>query len=141
MSYVDALSRINQIEQQISELQGGSLASTAGSTAAAGAGSIDDAGGATTSPLPQRTSPTRWHRRRARAAASSLLGSAASSGIDTGTSLPSTLLSGSAPLERYRRRRDRIGDAAGQRASSMLTSAQQQFASRLAADTGLDPWA
>ncbi len=138
MSYVDALSRINQIEQQISELQAGSLASTAGSSAAAGTGSVEGAGSATTTPDATANFADALAQAQGTSGVSSLLGSASSAGIDTGSSLSSTLLAGSASLT------GGAGVGTGSAtlpaaATSMLTTDQQQFASRLAADTGLNP--
>ena len=138
MSYVDTLSRINQIEQQISELQAGALSSTAGSSAAAGAGSIDGGGAAATTPESNANFADALAQAQGTSGVSSLLDSVPSSGIGTGTSLPSTLLSGLASLNGGSG--IPIGSTAlPAAAGSMLTTDQQQFASRLAADTGLNP--
>jgi hypothetical protein len=117
MSYTDAVSRISQIQAQIVSLQTAFDPSVAASTAGSTTGGTSATGGTTGSSSfsdalaqAQGTSGT--------TDAASDVPSIATLGIG-GTSTGGAALPASA--------------------QSMLTSDQQQFASRLAADTGLDP--
>jgi hypothetical protein len=138
MTYTDALARITQIEQQFAQLTGATTPSSTsadGTSAAAGVSTGSGAADATTSfadALAQAQDPS------AASAASPALTSSDASGA--GLALPgatSTLslasLTGGLGLPA-------TGSATlPSGAATMLTSDQQQFASRLAADTGLNP--
>ncbi|MGO9900191.1 MAG: hypothetical protein ACLP0J_10980 [Solirubrobacteraceae bacterium] len=138
MSYTDALARITQIEQQLSQLSGAATApaaSTDGTSAAtdASAGSGSD------------VSATSFADALAQAQATSSTDGALSTltGSDTadaGLALPSasstpTLASATGGLGVSASGSATLPSAA----TTLLTTDQQQFASRLAADTGLNP--
>ena len=126
MSIADALSRIGQIEQQLSQLQSGALPSSTGTAA-------------TTATSPAGTGAAIFSNALAQATGQSSVAfptlSATSSPYATSSAYstaPSTLTGGAT-----------TGTTAGASlppaATSMLTSNQQQFASQLSADTGLNP--
>ncbi len=137
MTYSDALARITQIEQQFAQLTGATTPSSTsadGTSAAAGVSAGSGAADATTSfadALAQAQDPSAAFAASpaqtsdasgaglAQPGAASTLSLASLTG---GLGLPAT---GSATLPST--------------AATMLTSDQQQFASRLAADTGLNP--
>jgi hypothetical protein len=124
MSYTDAVSRISEIQAQIASLQTAFDPSVAASTVGSTTGGAS-ATGTTTG------SSTSFADALAQAQGTSdATGSAedvsdlvSSAGIGSSTGAVSGTGGGALPAS----------------ASSMLTSDQQQFASRLAADTGLDP--
>jgi hypothetical protein len=120
MTYTDALSRISQIQGQMASL--GTAFNPAGAAAAS----------------PSGTSAT-FATALAQAQASSPSASIVHGALDTSGSLGmSGSLSGS--LSPYSAGGvTAAGAQLSASAQSMLTSAQQAFASRLAADTGLDP--
>jgi hypothetical protein len=101
MSFTDAVSRVSQIQAQITSLQTAFDPSVAGSTASQATGAT-----ATGTPGTTGTGSTSF--------AAALAQAQQSTSTTGGTALPGA-------------------------AQTMLTSDQQQFASRLAADTGLDP--
>jgi hypothetical protein len=103
MSFTDAVSRVSQIQAQITSLQTAFDPSVVGTAATQAATGVSSAGSAGTSSFAA-----------ALAQAQQTTGAAADVPTTGGAALP-----------------------AG--AQSQLTSAQQQFASRLAAQTGLDP--
>jgi hypothetical protein len=112
MSYTDAVSRISAIQAQIVSLQTAFDPSVNSVTGGAGLPSTD-----TTSSTGTGSSSTSFANALAQAQQTSgVTGVASASDITptTGSALPAS-------------------------ASTMLTSNQQQFASRLAADTGMDP--
>jgi hypothetical protein len=130
--YADAISRITQIQSQIAGMQDAFTPAAQSSSSSGGAG-LTAAGAATTSgagtasavtadaaTLGTTTAPTSF--------ASTLSG--AMSGVAAGTlgttGLPTLPITGTSV-------------ALPSNASTMLTSDQQQFASRLASQTGLDP--
>ncbi len=122
MTYVDALNRIGQIQEQLAELDGSPAGSTATSgSSQTGAGSSAGASFATQLAQAQAVSPT-----AAAALGVAPTAATAPTGVTTGamTGAPTAGASGTVTLP------------AG---ASRLTSAQQQFAVRLASDTGLDP--
>jgi hypothetical protein len=127
MSFVDALSRISQIEQQLAQLQSGSMPSstdstdssdTAASTGTSFADNLAQASGSTSGAFPTSSASTGDVTATDPAVTSSQLplslGLLSGATSTSGTTLPTA-------------------------ASSMLTSDQQQFASQLASDTGLNP--
>ncbi|HTU84948.1 MAG TPA: hypothetical protein VMF57_05200 [Solirubrobacteraceae bacterium] len=122
MSYTDAVSRISEIQAQIASLQTAFDPSAAASTAPSSTGGVaasDDTSGTTTGSTSFADALAQAQGTSGVVGASSDVPSIAGMGIAEssgtgGATLPSS-------------------------ASSMLTSDQQQFASRLAADTGLDP--
>jgi hypothetical protein len=129
MSIADALSRISQIQQQIEQLQTGTLPTTTAATSATGTsdasvGTTGTASSAATTSfsdaLAQATGTTAGAFPDAADNFSTTTG-----GLSTLTGSSSTGATGGAALPVA--------------ASSMLTSDQQQFASQLAADTGLNP--
>ena len=123
MSISDALSRISQIEQQLSALQSGSLLSAKAAAATSGATSATAGGGATFSnALAQATGSTA-------ASFPSTTGTTAT-GAAGYSGLATSVTGGSA-----------VGTATSlpPAASTMLTSDQQQFAAQLSSDTGLNP--
>jgi hypothetical protein len=138
MSYTDALARITQIEQQLSQLTG---AATAPSATADSTSSATDASTGSSSDV----SATSFADALAQAqgtsspsdAVSTLTGSDAA---DAGLALPSasSTLSLASPT-------GGLGLSASgsatlpSAAATLLTTDQQQFASRLASDTGLNP--
>jgi hypothetical protein len=124
MSYTDAVNRISQIQAQIASLQTAFDPAAASGTAGSSTGGVS-ATGATTGSTGS-TSPTSFADALAQAQDTSGVAGASSDvpSIAT-TGLADTTSTGGATLPAS--------------ASSMLTSDQQQFASRLAADTGLDP--
>ncbi len=145
MTYTDALARITQIEQQLAQLSGGAalpssnvdgvrgVSGVSGADAAAGS----DPAGSTTS-FADALAQAQAQAQGASSATDAL--SALTGGEGGGSGLappPGTLslasLTGGVSLP--------AGGSATLpgAASTMLTSDQQQFASRLAADTGLNP--
>jgi hypothetical protein len=116
MSITDALSRISQIQQQLATLSGGTLTGTSASQAAGASSSATDTGDSVS------TSATSFADALAQAAATGGA-SIGTSSTTTGDALGATTAATALP--------------AG--AAVLLTSNQQQFASTLAADTGLNP--
>jgi hypothetical protein len=118
MSYTDAVSRISQIQAQIASLQ------TAFDPSVTGGAAVSSGTSTSTGATGTGTSSTSF---------ADALAQAQQTGTTTG--LSSDLASGTLTPA--------IGSSTGvalpSSASGMLTSDQQQFASRLAADTGLDP--
>jgi hypothetical protein len=130
MSYTDAVSRVSQIQAQIASLQTAFDPSVAASTTGSSTGGVSTTGTSTTG----STGSNSFADALAQAQGTSgTMGTASdvpnivSSGL-TSAGLTSTGLVGSTG-----------GAALPASAQTMLTSDQQQFASRLAADTGLDP--
>jgi hypothetical protein len=129
MSYTDAVSRVSQIQAQIASLQSAFDPSAAASTTSSTGGV--SAGGTTTGVTTGSTS-----------FADALAQAQESSGtVGAASDVPSIVGSG---MTGATTTTGIAGMATGgatlpSSASSMLTSDQQQFASRLAADTGLDP--
>ncbi|MFZ0380331.1 MAG: hypothetical protein WCD11_06260 [Solirubrobacteraceae bacterium] len=130
MSYTDAVSRVSQIQAQIASLQTAFDPSVAASAAGASTGGVSTTDTSTTG----STDSSSFADALAQAQGTSgTIGTASdvpnivSSGL-TSAGLTSTGLVGSTG-----------GAALPASAQTMLTSDQQQFASRLAADTGLDP--
>ncbi len=122
----DVASRVDQIQQQLQQLQNGTLLdSLLNITPGTGTGATSGTDFSTELAQAQATDPT---SSTDGVDQSSLASSALGSSLDTG-SLGS--LSGGAGLSG--------GVTLPQGATSMLTSSQQQFASRLSADTGLNP--
>jgi hypothetical protein len=117
MSIADALSRIGQIEQQLSQLQSGTLPSSSTASASTSTTGTTTAGTFSTA-LAQATGQS----------SSAFPTLTATSG--TSSVLPSTLTGGAATGS---------GASLPAAATTMLTSNQQQFASQLSADTGLNP--
>jgi hypothetical protein len=115
MSYTDAVSRVAQIQAQITSLQTAFDPSVSGSNAAA----------TTTTGTGSSTSSTSFADALAQAQGTS-------GGVGAAQDVPSIAGVGTAVPTTG-------GGALPSSAQSMLTSDQQQFASRLAADTGLDP--
>jgi hypothetical protein len=130
MSYTDAVSRISQIQAQIASLQTAFDPSTAASATSSSTGGVSATGTSATG----STGSTSFADALAQAQGTSGTVGAASdvpsivgagmTGATTATGIAG-MTTGGATLPSS--------------ASSMLTSDQQQFASRLAADTGLDP--
>ena len=111
MSFTDAVSRVSEIQAQITSLQTAFDPSVAAATTQGAAGTgVSSAG----------SSANSFAAALAQAQGAQAIGAAGD--VSSGAGIPST---GGAALP------------AG--AQTQLTSAQQQFASRLAADTGLDP--
>jgi hypothetical protein len=154
MSFTDALTRISEIQQQITTLSASSTA--AGGTAATTTGSSDSVGSSATSQFAQALAEAQLTDGASDSGTttgsdtselSALTGSDTSglsgaTGSDTSelSALLAAAGSGSAGSG------DAISDvaspgsaAASSPASSELTSGQQQFASTLVADTGLNP--
>jgi hypothetical protein len=130
MSYTDAVSRVSQIQAQIASLQTAFDPSVAASTTGSSTGGVSTTGTSTTG----STGSNSFADALAQAQGTSgTMGTASdvpnivSSGL-TSAGLTSTGLVGSTG-----------GAALPASAQTMLTSDQQQFAFRLAADTGLDP--
>jgi hypothetical protein len=125
MSYTDAVSRISQIQAQIASLQTAFDPSAAAASSGQSSGGASPTGGATGSGSFANALAQAQQTSGATGSGSTAeVPNIASSGLLSGatSAYPST---GGASL------------SAG--AQTMLTSDQQQFASRLAADTGLDP--
>ena len=126
MSYTDAVSRVSQIQTQIASLQTAfnpSVASTQASSGAASPGST--------------TGSSSFASALAQAQQTSGVAGAAQ---DVPNIVSSQVLSSSQGLAASQGLASSTGGAAlPAKAQGMLTSAQQQFASRLAANTGLDP--
>src|ERR1700733_5164120 len=117
MSYTDAVSRISQIQAQIVSLQTAFDPSVAASTASQSTGGTSTTGGTTGSS----------------SFSDALAQAQGTSGTTDGASdVPSIATLGISGTSTG-------GAALPASAQSMLTSDQQQFASRLAGDTGLDP--
>ncbi len=132
MSFTDAVSRISQIQAQIASVQSAFDASAASgasqseSAAQAPSSSTYASNGSTTfaDALAQAQSPSD-------SAPDSELGSSQASALPASslaTTLPASSLATTLPAT-----------SLPASAQSMLTTAQQQFAARLATDTGLDP--
>jgi hypothetical protein len=129
MSYTDAVSRVSQIQAQIASLQTAFDPSVAASTASQATGGTS----ATTTGATGGSSSFADALAQAQGTSGTIGTSAdvpniVSSGLTT-AGLTSTGLTGTSTG----------GAALPASAQSMLSSDQQQFASRLAADTGLDP--
>jgi hypothetical protein len=132
MSYLDALSRISQIQEQLAELSAGTTpASIAAATGGASGAAASDSGSTSfADALSQAQDP-----------------SAVATGGELSTSASSGVASGGLPAATGLGSLSGVTGGAGlaapaslpAAASSMLTSSQQQFASRLVADTGLNP--
>jgi hypothetical protein len=130
MSYTDAVSRVSQIQAQIASLQTAFDPSVAASTTGSSTGGVSTTGTATGS----TSGASSFADALAQAQGTSgTLGTASdvpnivSSGLTTAGLTSTGLVGGTG------------GAALPAGAQTMLTSDQQQFASRLAADTGLDP--
>jgi hypothetical protein len=128
MSYTDAVSRVSQIQAQIASLQTAFDPSVAASTAGQSTGG---------------TSATSTSGGTAGSSSfADALAQAQGTAVGTSSDVPSIVSSGltSAGLTSAALGGTTTGGAAlPANAQTMLTSDQQQFASRLAADTGLDP--
>ena len=121
MSYTDIVSRISQIQAQLAAVNTAFDPSTAASTQS-------------TSPSATPASTSTFATALAQAQASSAIGSTSDPSLTSaapGTSLPSDIPTTSV----YPAATTTLPAAA----QGMLTSGQQQFASRLASDTGLSP--
>ena len=124
MSIQDVLSRIGAIEQQLAQLHSGALPSSAGSAAATGTASTPSAAATFQTALAQATgqSSSAFPSLPSTGSAYGAAGVAGAYGPTAATAASAT---GGASLPPA--------------ATSMLTSSQQQFASQLASDTGLNP--
>jgi len=129
MSYTDAVSRISQIQAQISSLQSAfdpSVASTQSTQSSTGTASTGTSTGSSSfaDALAQAQQPS----------------GVAGTAEDVPNIVSSQALASSQALTSGQAIASGTGGVAlPAGAQSMLTSAQQQFASRLSADTGLDP--
>jgi hypothetical protein len=129
MSYTDAVSRISQIQAQIASLQTAfdpSVAASAASAASQSTGATSATGSTAGSPSFADALAQAQGTSGVAGAASdvpSIAGLGSTSALSTIGGLGTTTGGAALPAS----------------AQSMLTSDQQQFASRLAADTGLDP--
>ena len=131
MSYTDAVSRVSQIQAQIASLQTAFDPSVAASAAGASTGGVSTTDTSTTGITSGSSS-----------FADALAQAQGTSGtIGTASDVPNIVSSGltSAGLTSTGLVGSTGGAALPASAQTMLTSDQQQFASRLAADTGLDP--
>jgi hypothetical protein len=126
MSYADAVSRISQIQAQIASLQTAFDPSVAASAASSSTGGTS-ATGTTTGSTSFADALAQAQETSGTIGTASDVPNIVSSGL-TSAGLTSTGLVGSTG-----------GAALPAGAQGVLTSDQQQFASRLAADTGLDP--
>ena len=128
MSYSDAVARVGQIQDQIASMRSAFVPSTAGATASSSAATATT--GATSSA-------------GATSFADSLSSAMGTTGALGTTGAVSTMDVGSitTPLQTQALSAGTITGTATlpSSASTLLTSGQQQFASRLASDTGLDP--
>jgi hypothetical protein len=129
MSYTDAVTRVSQIQAQIASLQTAFDPSVAASTASQSTGGTSASSGTGTSGSSSSFADALAQAQGTTGAVgtASDVPNIVSSGLTTG--LTSTGLGGTTTG----------GAALPASAQTMLTSDQQQFASRLAADTGLDP--
>jgi hypothetical protein len=130
MSYTDAVSRVSQIQAQIASLQTAFDPSVAASTTGSSTGGVSTNGTATGTASGSSSF------------ADALAQAQGTSGtIGTASDVPNIVSSGltSAGLTSTGLVGSTGGAALPAGAQTMLTSDQQQFASRLAADTGLDP--
>ena len=141
-SISDVLTRISGIEQQLQSLQSGTLldstlgVSNGSSTSSAGSATSDSS---STDFADQLASAEQGDGTGTSTDASSTLGDTASaSGSDLG-SLASSALGSSSYTGGLLSGGSSSGVALSSSASSQLTSGQQQFASTLSADTGLNP--
>ncbi len=147
MTYVDALTRISQIEQQISQLSGASTAAAATTSTgtAYDASSAASTGNATASATPssfadalaqaQDTGEVSNDIATLTGADAGVAGAGvAGAGVSTGAS-PLTLASLTGGLGLPSSGVSALPSAA----TALLTSDQQQFAARLSSDTGLGP--
>jgi hypothetical protein len=138
MSIVDALARIGQIQQQITQLADGALPTSAGSAttsaapASSAGGTLPATTGTDSASFAGALAQAQGTSGAAGAFPTSASGFASPAGL-SGSTLGSGLLVGGPALP------STGGAALPPAASSMLTSGQQQFASRLAASTGLSP--
>ncbi len=136
MTYVDALGRIGQIEQQLAQLNVATLPQASSASAAPAAGTAAPSTSSFADALAQAQG-TGFDSTDATSLAggTGALGSAGGSSSLTPSQLEGMLgLTGGAGLP--------VAGSQGtlpSAARTMLTSDQQQFASRLAAQTGLDP--
>jgi hypothetical protein len=123
MSYLDALNRISQLESQLAALDGGSANPTTAATTATDPSTSGSTGSSFAAQLAQAqaVSPSTTAALGVDPAAASTLGAVPAS-TATGTVASGGQTAAAAPA-----------------ASGLLSSAQQQFAARLSADTGLDP--
>ncbi|MGP0038911.1 MAG: hypothetical protein ACLP4R_30760 [Solirubrobacteraceae bacterium] len=130
MSYTDAVSRVSQIQAQIASLQTAfdpSVAASAAGSSTGGVSTTDTATGTTSGSSSFADALAQAQGTSGTIGTASDVPNIVSSGL-TSAGLTSTGLVGSTG-----------GAALPASAQTMLTSDQQQFASRLAADTGLDP--
>ncbi len=127
MSITAVTSRVDQIEAQLASLQTAFVPAAASSSATSSSGGAGLTSAASSSPTPAASFQSALAGALGGASPGTTSGSTSSGGLPTaGLTAPVTAsASGSASLPGA--------------ASTMLTSDQQQFASRLAADTGLDP--
>ncbi len=150
-SITDVLSRVSQIEQQIQSLSDGSMLDQV--LGVNGNGTT----GAPTPRIPARaaraaqvlTSRAHWRRLRGRPAGRPRrIRASETTGSDGGTSLANTAGGSGATTTSALTAQASLASATGvtnsgatvpASASSLLTSSQQQFASALSADTGLNP--
>jgi hypothetical protein len=129
MSYTDAVSRVSQIQAQIASLQTAFDPSVAASTAGSSTGGTAvGSTGATSGSSSFADALAQAQGTSATTGAAADVPNIVSSGL-TSAGLTSLGLGGTSTG----------GAALPASAQTMLTSDQQQFASRLAADTGLDP--
>ncbi len=148
MTYVDAVARISQIDQQISQLSG---ASSASSVAGASTASGTAAAGATTTTA--AATPTSFASALAQAQGTGNVSTDSSMLAGGGATAGSLGLSSSASPLTLASLTGGLGltgtssatptspssDTLPSGATTMLSSDQQQFATQLSADTGLDP--
>jgi hypothetical protein len=151
MSFVDALTRIGQIDQQFEQLNGTAPAATATATASTGTtGTSGTTGGVAVSGDPTATTAAASSPSFASALADAqgasfptLAGSQEGQTVSASTStLPAGPLTGGVALpftSVYPSSGLTGSSTLPAAASSMLTSDQQAFAARLSADTGLNP--
>jgi peptidoglycan DL-endopeptidase CwlO len=149
MSITDVLSRISQIQQELAELSSGTLTSSSAAQAATSTSSATDTGDtASTSGTSfanalaqaQDTSATQdANNVSGGAGLSDAIGSTETGDADFGSTLSSTATPSALGAISSALGTTPATTALPTGAGSLLTSNQQQFASTLAADTGLNP--
>jgi hypothetical protein len=128
MSYTDAVSRVSQIQAQIASLQTAFDPSVAASTTGSTTGGVSTTGTSTAGSSSFADALAQAQGTSGTTGAAADVPNIVSSGL-TSAGLTSLGIAGTSTG----------GAALPASAQTMLTSDQQQFASRLAADTGLDP--
>jgi hypothetical protein len=145
----DVLTRISGIEQQLQSLQSGSLldsqlgvsggSSTSSGDSASASSSTSAADPSSTSDFANELAAAQDGSATSTSDASSMLGDTASASGATFGSLDSSALGSSSDAGALLTGASTSGVALSSSASSQLTSGQQQFASTLSAETGLNP--